>query len=119
MIADADGAYRLEIRNLGRAGAADYQIEMRAKKSGYVADTHVVTLSAAAAARSDFQLKFESDATTRSLLLAPHFSTISITRSTFTSSMTCFIPNGQSTSTRIGPLALPRPKCTPACDDDA
>ena len=61
VIADADGAYRLEIRGLGRAGAAEYQIEMRAKKSGYVADTRVVTLSAAADARFDFQLKFESD----------------------------------------------------------
>jgi len=61
VIADADGAYRLPIRNFGRAGAAEYQIEMRAKKSGYVADTHVVTLSAAADARIDFQLKFESE----------------------------------------------------------
>ncbi len=115
-IADADGVYRLEIRNLGRAGAAEYQIEMRAKKSGYVADTHVVTLSAAADARSDFQLEA---VTTRSPLLAPHFSTISTTRSACTSSITCFAPDGHSTSTRVEPLELPRPKGRPACDEDA
>ena len=32
---------------------------------------------------------------------------------------TCFPPEGHSTRTVTGAVALPRPKCTPACEDDA